>query len=151
VQSPKIVKVPTDFICQAAPQLTGTLKGDKAHPGVFDNSKIKRLVPEFACRKSFRAGVGESVAWLRAHPDQAKALANQDIGRLTGQGLSPQVLDQAWNRMEVTYDPLTSTLVTQAQAAQRAGFVKGPFDLAGLTDLSLLNQVLTAQGLSPIP
>ena len=37
---------------------------------MFDNSKIKRFVPEFACRKSFRAGVGESVAWLRAHPDQ---------------------------------------------------------------------------------
>jgi len=67
---PQIVKVPTDFICQVVPRLTGTLKGDKAHPGVFDNSKIKRFVPEYACRKSFRAGVGESVAWLRAHPDQ---------------------------------------------------------------------------------
>ena len=67
---PRLVKVPTDFICQVAPHLTGTLKGDKAHPGVFDTSKIKRFVPEFACRKSFRTGVGESVAWLRAHPDQ---------------------------------------------------------------------------------
>ncbi len=67
---PRIVQVPTDFICQVVPRLTGTLKGDKAHPGVFDNSKIKRFVPDFACRKSFRAGVGESVAWLRAHPDQ---------------------------------------------------------------------------------
>jgi nucleoside-diphosphate-sugar epimerase len=67
---PQIVKVPADFICQVVPRLTGTLKGDKAHPGVFDNSKIKRFVPEFACRKSFRAGVGESVAWLRAHPDE---------------------------------------------------------------------------------
>jgi nucleoside-diphosphate-sugar epimerase len=65
---PQIVKVPTDFICQVVPRLTGTLKGDKALPGVFDNSKIKRFVPEFACGKSFRAGVGESVAWLRAHP-----------------------------------------------------------------------------------
>ena len=67
---PEIVQVPTDFICQVAPRLTGTLKGDKAHPGVFDNSKIKRFVPEFHCRKPFRAGVRESVAWLRAHPDQ---------------------------------------------------------------------------------
>ncbi len=67
---PRIIQVPTDFICQIVPRLTGTLKGDKAHPGVFDNSKIKRFVPDFACRKSFRAGVGESVAWLRAHPDQ---------------------------------------------------------------------------------
>ena len=69
-QSPQIVKVPTDFICQVAPQLTGTLKGDKAHPGVFDNSKIKRFVPEFRCRVPFRAGVRESVRWLREHPEQ---------------------------------------------------------------------------------
>jgi nucleoside-diphosphate-sugar epimerase len=68
--SPQITKIPTDFICRIAPSLTGTLKGDKAHPGVFDNSKIKRAVPEFQCRKSFRTGVRESVAWLRAHPDQ---------------------------------------------------------------------------------
>ena len=69
-KSPEIVKVPTDFICEHAPQLTGTLKGDKAHPGVFDNSKIKRFVPEFRCRTPFRQGVRESLRWLREHPDQ---------------------------------------------------------------------------------
>jgi len=67
---PRVVPVPTDFLCQVVPRLTGTLKGDKAHPGVFDNAKIKRFVPGFTCGKSFRAGVAESVAWLRAHPDQ---------------------------------------------------------------------------------
>lgn len=70
VTSPNIVPVPTDIICRVAPQMTGTLKGDKAHPGVFDNSKIKRFVPEFKCRIPFRAGVRESIAWLRAHPEQ---------------------------------------------------------------------------------
>jgi nucleoside-diphosphate-sugar epimerase len=68
--SPDIVRVPTDFICQEAPHLIGTLKGDKAHPGVFDNSKIKSLVPGFDCRTPFRAGIRESVAWLRAHPEE---------------------------------------------------------------------------------
>jgi nucleoside-diphosphate-sugar epimerase len=86
VAAPEIVPVPTDFICQTAPQLTGTLKGDKAHPGIFDNAKIKRLVPGFECRKPFRVGVRESVAWLRAHPDQQNrkpeidALCDQVIG-----------------------------------------------------------------------
>lgn len=69
-KSPRIVKVPTDVICQAAPQMSGTLKGDKAHPGVFDNARIKRFVPEFRCRTPFRVGVRESVQWLREHPDQ---------------------------------------------------------------------------------
>lgn len=69
VVSPEIVPIPTDFICQIAPRMVGTLKGDKAQPGVFDNSKIKRFVPEFNCRKPFRVGVREAVEWLRAHPE----------------------------------------------------------------------------------
>lgn len=69
-KSPDIVPVPTEFICHTAPRLTGGLKGDKAHPGVFDNAKIKRFVPEFGCRVPFREGVRTSVEWLRAHPEQ---------------------------------------------------------------------------------
>jgi nucleoside-diphosphate-sugar epimerase len=68
-RSPQILPIPTEIICRAATQFIGTLKGDKAHPGVFDNSKLKRFVPEFICRKPFRGGVRESVDWLRAHPE----------------------------------------------------------------------------------
>jgi nucleoside-diphosphate-sugar epimerase len=94
VDSPDVVKVPTDFICQHAPSLTGTLKGDKIHPGVFDNSKIKRFVPEFQCRKPFSVGVRESVAWLRAHPEH--------------QNLNPQV------------DEMCDTVVTAWRGSPRS-------------------------------
>jgi nucleoside-diphosphate-sugar epimerase len=70
VKSLQTVRIPTNFICEVAPQLTGTLKGDKAHPCVFDNAKIKHFVPDFQCRKPFRIGVRESIGWLRAHPEQ---------------------------------------------------------------------------------
>ena len=50
--------------------MTGTLRGDKAHPGVFDNAKIKRFVPGFVCRKPFRCGVRESVEWLLGHQSE---------------------------------------------------------------------------------
>jgi len=70
VKSPHILKIPVEFICQHCPRLTGTLKGDKANPAIFDNSKIKRFVPEFQCRKPFRAGIRESVEWFRQHPDR---------------------------------------------------------------------------------
>jgi nucleoside-diphosphate-sugar epimerase len=72
VTDPLIHKIPTDLICEAAPNLTGTLKGDKAHPGIFDNSKLKRFVPDFVCRKPFRTGIRESVEWLRADPSRKK-------------------------------------------------------------------------------
>ena len=77
--SPRIIQIPTDFICQVAPELIGPFKGDKVHPGVFDNSKVKRLVPDFQCRKPFHVGIGESVAWLRAHPDQQNLKPEMDV------------------------------------------------------------------------
>ena len=70
VASPEIVKIPTGFICEVAPRMTGPLKGDKSNPGIFDNSKIKRWVPEFKSATPFAVGIRESVAWLREHPDQ---------------------------------------------------------------------------------
>jgi hypothetical protein len=70
VREPKIVRVPGDRIFERAPELIGTLKGDKMHPGVFDNSKIRRLVPGFVCRKPFAVGIRESVEYLRAHPER---------------------------------------------------------------------------------
>lgn len=79
--SPQVAKVPTDFICEIAPQMIGTLKGDKAHPGVFDNSKIKRFVPGFRCQKSFGVGVRESVAFLRGHPEHQNL--NPKLDQLT--------------------------------------------------------------------
>jgi nucleoside-diphosphate-sugar epimerase len=66
VRAPEILKIPTAFLCDLLPALREKLPADKAEPGVFDNAKIKRFVPEFECRKNFRAGIAESVAWLRA-------------------------------------------------------------------------------------
>lgn len=85
IQSPVIERIPVDFICERFPETVEFLKGDKAEPGVFDNSKIKRFVPDFICRKSFAVGIRESVAWLKAHPEdqlpnpKADALVDQII------------------------------------------------------------------------
>ena len=54
----------------ASPAVHRHAQGRQGPSGVFDNSKIKRFVPDFRCRKPFRVGVRESVAWLRAHPEQ---------------------------------------------------------------------------------
>jgi len=67
---PQIVEIPIEIICAVAPDLVGTLKGDKIHPAVFDNSKLKRFVPEFQAKKTFAAGIQESVDWMRGHPER---------------------------------------------------------------------------------
>ena len=66
---PVIEKIPVDFICERFSDLTGPLKGDKCETAIFDNSKLRRFVPDFVCRKPFAAGIREAVAWLRAHPE----------------------------------------------------------------------------------
>jgi len=72
VNNPNIVKIPLEFICTNFPELTCWLKGDKAEPAIFDNSKIKKFVPDFICSKPASWGIRESVEWMRAHPEDRK-------------------------------------------------------------------------------
>ena len=101
-----------------------------------------------------RAWIDAHVAvtqWLLEKPDEAKPLVNQEIEKLTGKALSPEVLAQAWSRMRPTWDPIAPSLVESANAAHAAGFLPEKPDLEGIYDLSLLNQVLSAKGLPPLP
>ncbi|HJS58602.1 MAG TPA: NAD-dependent epimerase/dehydratase family protein [Vicinamibacteria bacterium] len=62
-RSPEIVHVPSDFIAAVEPAFAGTLLGDKAHSVVFDNSKIKRFVPDFRATVGLAEGLARSLAW----------------------------------------------------------------------------------------
>ena len=74
----KIVHIPSDFIQRFSPEKGGSLLGDKAYSTVFDNARIKRLVPDFRPRVSFRAGIRDSIAWYEAHPDAKVVDSNTD-------------------------------------------------------------------------
>ena len=63
-----IVHVASDFIAAYDPNATGSLIGDKANSAVFDNSKIKELVPDFTCSVSWAEGVRKAIAWHEADP-----------------------------------------------------------------------------------
>ena len=65
---PQIVHVPSDLIAAFDPEMGAGLLGDKAHSVIFDNSKIKRLVPDFAATIPFSQGAREIVAWFDADP-----------------------------------------------------------------------------------
>jgi nucleoside-diphosphate-sugar epimerase len=83
---PEIVHIPTDFICKIAPDLTGTLLGDKAWSTVFDNSKIKRFVPEFRAAISFTEGIRRTVAWFAADKRRQRVVheVNAEMDRIIG-------------------------------------------------------------------
>jgi nucleoside-diphosphate-sugar epimerase len=62
----KIVHIPSDFIARVAPQMAGSLLGDKTWSTVFDNSKIKAFVPDFQAAIPFREGIRRTLAWFAA-------------------------------------------------------------------------------------
>jgi nucleoside-diphosphate-sugar epimerase len=64
----RAVHVPSERIAQYDERWGASLLGDKAHSVIFDNSKIKRLVPEFNARIPFAEGSREIMAWVDATP-----------------------------------------------------------------------------------
>lgn len=65
---PHLVHVPSDAIAAVDEEFGDSLLGDKAHSMVFDNSKIRTLVPGWSARVPFRQGAQEIVDWHDADP-----------------------------------------------------------------------------------
>lgn len=60
------VHIATDFIDTIAPGEKDGLWGDKAHCGIFDNSKIKSFVPDYSATIPFSEGIKETIKWFEA-------------------------------------------------------------------------------------
>jgi nucleoside-diphosphate-sugar epimerase len=75
----KPVYIPSDFITKIDPEQTGTLLGDKSCCAVFDNTKIKRLVPDFVATVPFARGVRRSVEWFEA--DEERCVVDDDYNK----------------------------------------------------------------------
>ena len=89
----------------------------------------------------------ELTDWINAHQPEAKRILNQQIQKETGKALPPAVLDEAFARLQVTYDPVRNSLLTSARSAYDAGFLgKQMPDLSKMYDLTLLNQILAEKG-----
>lgn len=64
------VRVSSHFLAECSPyDFTGSLLGDKANTVVFDNSKLKRLVPEFVAKTRLDQGIKETVQHILANPE----------------------------------------------------------------------------------
>jgi nucleoside-diphosphate-sugar epimerase len=66
--TPHIVHVPSDAVAEADAQWGAGLLGDKAHSMMFDNSKVKALVPGWVATVPFWRGAREIVEWFDADP-----------------------------------------------------------------------------------
>jgi len=62
------VHVPSDAIAAADPEWGAGLLGDKAHSMIFDNAKVRRLVPGWQAVIPFERGAREIADWYLADP-----------------------------------------------------------------------------------
>lgn len=77
---PRIVHIPSEFIAAFDPDWGASLLGDKTHSMIFDNTKIKRFVPDYVATIPFARGAEEVVNWFDANP--AKKVVNEETDRL---------------------------------------------------------------------
>jgi nucleoside-diphosphate-sugar epimerase len=78
--TPHLVHVPSDVIASRDPEWGAGLLGDKAHSMVFDNAKIKSVVPGWHAVVPFERGAREIADWYLA--DQARQVVDEELDAL---------------------------------------------------------------------
>jgi NitT/TauT family transport system substrate-binding protein len=86
-------------------------------------------------------GSVESNRRIAADEPGAKLVVNAALSRLTGKPLAADTIDRAWSELELTDDPVATSLKASAEHAFDTGLVKRA-GLEGIYDLSLLQDVL---------
>jgi len=74
----RLVHVPSAIIAREHAEWGAGLLGDKAHSVLFDNTKIKRFVPDFLATIPFHVGAREIVAYHLSHPNSRQVDAAVD-------------------------------------------------------------------------
>jgi len=90
----------------------------------------------------------EITQWINQYPEEARAVIGDQIKAISGISLSKDIIDEAFSRLEITYDPIVSSLFSYAEMAYNAGFLgEQQPDLSGMIDLRLLNRILKERAL----
>ncbi|MEK7722784.1 MAG: NAD-dependent dehydratase, partial [Acidobacteriota bacterium] len=75
-----IVHIPSEVLAKYDAEWGAELFGDKAHSMIFDNTKIKRTVPDFNCSTPFSRGIEEVLAWYDA--DVSRQIVDEKLDQL---------------------------------------------------------------------
>ncbi|NNF45244.1 MAG: NAD-dependent epimerase/dehydratase family protein [Desulfobulbaceae bacterium] len=66
----EIVHIPSELLAAANPDLFSHLYFEKTYPGLFDNSKIRGVLPDFRCEIDLNEGVRMMVEWFEKEANQ---------------------------------------------------------------------------------
>jgi nucleoside-diphosphate-sugar epimerase len=74
----KIIHVPSDVIAAADPDWGDALLGDSAHSLIFDNSKLRSVVPDYVATITLEQAAPEIIAWHDQDPSRRRVDADLD-------------------------------------------------------------------------
>jgi NitT/TauT family transport system substrate-binding protein len=144
--------VPTPWDTRLVEEAGGKVLVDEADlwpDGQFATTEIlvrtKFLEQHPAAVAAILRGHIASIGAIAADPTAAQAATNKEIEVVTGKPVKANLLAASFDELSFTFDPLAATVKKSADNAVAAGLSK-EFDLTGLFDLSLLNQILAADG-----
>lgn len=92
----------------------------------------------------------ELTEWIRANIESATKIMNQEIMAETTRALPDEIIDGAMKRIEITWDPVSPSLVRSARDAHEIGFIKMKPDLQRIYSLESLNKALRKRSLPEI-
>ena len=78
--TPRIVHVPSDVIAAHDPEWGAGLLGDKSHSMVFDNSKVRSVVPGWRAVVPFERGAREIARWYTE--ERSRQVVNEKLDAL---------------------------------------------------------------------
>lgn len=92
----------------------------------------------------------QAVDFVNQDQAEAQSIANAEIEKFTTKAIGEDLLEGAWDNLTFTVDPIASSLQKSADDAIAQGLLEDPGDLAGLYDLTLLNEVLGSLDLEEV-
>jgi NitT/TauT family transport system substrate-binding protein len=104
--------------------------------------------------KKFITAHVDLTSQINRNKAEARKTLNGQLAKLIGKPLPQAVLDEAFTRVTITWDPVTQSLLASAKSAAELGYLPksgGKFpELTTIFDLSILNEVLAARKITAV-
>src|SRR5262245_25992553 len=91
----------------------------------------------------------ETTRWIQDHQSEAGSILNREIAKYTRKQLEEAILTDALGRMEVTVDPVESSLETLFERARALGYLRKG-SLKGMLDLRYLEKACSTSKMSSL-
>ncbi len=100
--------------------------------------------------RNLLAALVEVTLTINSNKTAAIPILNEQLKKETGKPLKQEVIEKAMNRVEFTWDPISSSLKKSAASTHEIRLLREEPQLHGLYSLKLLNDVLKEKNLPPV-